>query len=230
MLLSLSVLVVTLMGQSGAADADRLAEAARLDACIAKLDEDPEAAYEDGLAWVGEGGRPFAKQCTALALIELGHAAEGAARLEDLANADDGGSLSQRIVYLTQSGNAWLVAGQPEAALVTLDNAIRLSPADPHLKADRATALMTLNRWNDALSDLDDALGYLPRDGGILKLRAETRLNIGDLTGARQDVVSAIAIDPEDIDAYVLRGRVNEAERVRAEDPPAEQLEIIGLE
>ena len=223
-MLLLSGLLVALIGQSSAGDAGRQAEADRLAACLEQIETDAEAAYEDGLAWINEGGRPFAKQCTALALIELGHAAEGAIRLEELANADDAGSLSQRIVYLAQSGNAWLVAGQPEAALVTLGNAIRLSPSDPQLKADRATALMALDRWSEAAPDLDEALQYLPADGGIRRLRAETRLNLGDLKGAREDVLQAIELDLEDVEAHVLHGRIKQAEWAIAEDPPAEEI------
>lgn len=213
MMFSAATLLLTAMGQSASGNAGRADEQRRLEACIAKLDESPEEAYEDGLAWVGEGGRPFAKQCTALALVELGHAAEGAIRLEELANADDGGSLAQRIIYLTQSGNAWLIAGEPEAALVTLNNAIRISPIDPNLNADRAAAYMQLYRWNSALADLNIALNALPRDTGILKMRAETRLNLSDYEGAMNDINDAMAVDRTDITTLVLRGHVREAMR-----------------
>lgn len=225
MLISATAALLFALGQSGAGDAGRLVEAQRLDACIVKIDENPEEAYEDGLAWINEGARPFARQCTALALVELGHAAEGAARLEELANAEDGGSLGQRVIYLTQSGNAWLIAGQPAAALVTLNNAIRLSPQDPELKADRAAALMELGKWGEAQTDLDEALVALPADGAVLKMRAETRLNLNDLSGAEKDIARAISVNAEDIDAYVLRGRVREAQRIQAaEGPPPDIL------
>ncbi|MEL7452303.1 MAG: tetratricopeptide repeat protein [Pseudomonadota bacterium] len=226
MLISATAALLVAFGQTGAGDAGRLAEAQRLDACIAKIGENPEEAYEDGLAWINEGARPFARQCTALALVELGHAAEGAARLEELANAEDGGSLGQRVIYLTQSGNAWLVAGQPAAALVTLNNAIRLSPQDPELKADRAAAFMELGKWGEAQSDLNEALIGLPSDSAILKMRAETRLNLNDLSGAENDVARAISLNAEDIDAYVLRGRVREARRIQSEEGPPPDLLI----
>ena len=93
--------------------ADGTGEAPEL--CIEKIDKDAEAAYQDGLSWLSRGNRPAARHCTALALIALGHEAEGAARLEELANAPDGGTLEERGVYLVQSGNAWLMAGMPDA-------------------------------------------------------------------------------------------------------------------
>lgn len=222
MLIAITGLALTLMGQSagpfGSAQADRLVEAQRLDACIAKLDDDPEGAYDDGLKWINEGGRPYARQCTALALVELGQAAEGAVRLEDLANAENGGSLSQRVIYLTQSGNAWLLAGAPEAALVTLNNAIKLSPNNPLLKADRAAAYMALGQWTAAARDLNIAKRSRPYDTSMLQMRAETRLNLDDLEGAKADIDAALAIDHTDIKTLLLRGRVIEALRLAEED------------
>jgi len=217
LILSAAILTVT-MGQSASGTAGRAAEQERLEACIAKINENAAEAYEDGLAWVNEGGRPFARQCTALALIELGHAAEGAVRLEDLANADNGGSIRQRVIYLTQSGNAWLLAGAPDAALVTLNNAIKLNPNDPNLYADRAAAYMELEKWEEAEIDLDLAYQSLSNDTTILKMRAETRLNLQDLDGAELDIKEAMAIDISDVQTLLLRGRIREAQRVRAED------------
>ena len=85
-------------------------EQARLDACLTRIESDPEEAYEDGLAWLYQGNRPGARQCTALALIALGHPEEGAERLKNLANSTDGGTLEQRAAYLSQAGNAWIEA------------------------------------------------------------------------------------------------------------------------
>lgn len=209
-----TALISLFMGQSATGTAARVDEQKRLNNCLVKIRENAEEAYEDGLAWVNEGGRPFARQCTALALVELGHAAEGAIRLEDLANASNGGSLRQRVIYLTQAGNAWILAGAPEAALTALDNALKLGPDDAALHADRAAAYMVLERWEEALVDLDFALGALRRDQSIWKMRAETRLNLGDLDGAEYDVGKAMALDATDIPTLLLRGRVREARRL----------------
>ena len=218
MFLAATAFVLITMGQSSAGDLGRVEEQRRLEACIDQIKEDPAAAYDAGLAWVNEGGRPFARQCTALALVELGHEAEGALRLENLANASNGGSLRQRLIYLTQAGNAWLLASLPEAALVTINNALSLNQSDPHLHADRAAAYMQLEKWSEAEADLSFAHGQLPRDIEVLKMRAEARLNLGDLQGAELDVADAIAINSKDIPTLVLRGRVREAMRVRSEE------------
>ncbi|WP_373009653.1 hypothetical protein [Hyphomonas sp.] len=200
-------------------------EATRLDTCIARIDEDPEEAYEDALAWSFEGNRPGSRQCVALSLIALGQEAEGAARLEELANATDGGTLEKRALYLTQAGNAWLVAGAPEAAILTITNALKIIPNDPDLLVDRASAHILLEQWTQAISDLDAALESAPGFGTAHHLRAEARLNTGDLDMALADVKAAMQAEPDNIDTLVLRGRVREAIRlseVRIVPPQAE--------
>lgn len=189
-------------------------EPEKLQACINRIETDPDGAYEDGLAWLYQGNRPAARQCTALALIALGRADEGAARLESLANAPDGGSMDQRFIYLTQAGNAWMQAGAPEAAIVTLTNAIKLKPQNADLYIDRASAHLMLREWDEGIKDLDTALEMSPGDAQAHQLRAEARLNMGDAQSALKDVESSLAADPENIDTLVLRGRVREAIRL----------------
>ena len=211
-ILAAAAISVALLQNVGADIAAR--EATRLDACIARIDVDAEEAYEDALAWSFEGNRPGARQCVALALIALGQEDEGAARLEELANASDGGTMEQRALYLTQAGNAWLVAGAPEAAVVTLTNALKIMPNEPNLLVDRASAQILLGKWSEAIKDLDKALEALPGLAAAHQLRAEARLNMNDLEPALADVKAAMAAEPDNIDTLVLRGRIREAIRL----------------
>lgn len=190
-------------------------EAERLAACREKIEVAPDEAYEDGLAWLLEGSRPGARYCTALALLELGQEAEAAHRLEMLANAPDGGTLEQRGVYLAQSGNAWLAAGLPDAALVTLNNAVRLSPSDPAIYRDRARAHILLENWRDAESDLNAALGFAPDSFDAYYLRAKALLAQEQYDRAMADVTQARSLDPENVDILVLRGDIREAQRLK---------------
>src|SRR5262245_39868087 len=186
-------------------------ESVRLQNCIDRIDRDPEEAYQDGLAWVAIGNRPAARQCVAMALIALGQEAEGAAQLEALANAPDGGSLDQRGVYLAQSGNAWLLAKMPDAAVVTLTNAIKLLPQDGEVRKDRARAYIALKKWTEAGKDLDASIELSPGDAGALRLRAYALLKMDRLEDAWQDVEKALKQSPKDVDAAVLRGDIREA-------------------
>lgn len=190
------------------------AEAERLSACIELIETDPEAAYEDALAWLMAGNRPPARQCAALALIELGHVEEGAARLEALANAPDAGGLEARARFLGQAGNAWLLAGFPEAAVTALSNAIKIEEDNASLYADRAAARLALEQWRPALGDLDTALAADPGDPDALALRARALLALERYDEALADIEAARLAVPEDIDLLVLRGEIREAKRL----------------
>ncbi len=199
--------------QSASTNAASL-EQARLNACLKKIQVNAQEAYEDALAWSNEGNRAPARYCTSLALIALGLEAEGAARLEDLANAEDGGSMSERALYLAQSGNAWLSAGLPEAAIVTLTNAIKLIQDDPDIYKDRAAAYMLSEKWPEAIRDLDAALALVPIDVEALHMRGQAQLNNKNFSAAMADVEAAMRADPKNIDVLVLRGQIREAMRL----------------
>lgn len=210
--LSLFLASIALM-QSAAAE-----ESARFQTCLETIETDPAAGYEFGLQWSYQGNRPAARQCTALALIELGQPAEGAARLETLANATDGGSLEQRAVYLTQAGNAWFQAGAPEAAELAFTNALKLSPQDPSLFIDRASARLAEEKFGDAIKDLDTALGLQPGNTTAHQLRAKAYLVLEQFDNAEADVRAAMQAEPENIDILLLRGDVREARRLSEEN------------
>lgn len=216
----MSVLAMALailpVSQSAIANIER-AEQERLNACIDQVDADAEQAYEDSLRWLGEGARPAARYCNALAIIGLGNYKEGAARLEELAVAPDAGGEADRALYLAQSGNAWLSAGYPDAAITTLTNALKLAPTDADVRTDRAAAYLMVEEWQPAVDDLDLALSRYPNDLEALRLRARAHLNLQDLEKAEADMSRAMFLDARDIDTLVLRGDIREAKRLAEE-------------
>ena len=192
-------------------------EQRRLNACLERQIDEPEEAYEDGLAWLSEGNRPGARYCTATSLIELGQYVEGADRLEALANAPDGGTLEDRAIYLAQAGNAWLIAGLPEEAINTLTDAIRLNNNSADLYLDRARAYLAQEKWKEGEADLDMVLTMQPHYTEALVLRGEAKLRQNRLDDAMADVVQARAVEEANIDALLLRGRIREAQRIAEE-------------
>ena len=212
-----------LMMQSAGAELAK-AEEARLQACVAKIETDPENAYEDGLAWSYEGNRPGARQCTALALIALGNYETGAERLESLATSTDGGSMEQRAIYLSQAGQAWIMAGAPEVAVVSFTDALTMAPGKMDLLLDRASAYILIEEWDKALSDLDLALANSPGFGPAHQLRAEVYINKKSYDLAMRDVEAAMAADPKNIDTLLVRGRVREATRISEQDGAQETV------
>lgn len=196
-------------------------EQERLEQCVNQIDKDAEVAYQDGLTWMAKGNRPAARHCTALALIALGQEAEGAARLEELANAPDAGSLEERGLYLTQSGNAWLLADMPDAAIVTLTNALKLLPNDGELYKDRARAYLKLGKLQEAGFDLDAAIQRSAGNAEAYRMRGYVLMKSNRLADAWKDVETAMRLAPKDIDVLVLRGDVREAMRIAGMDDPS---------
>ena len=221
-LIALAAGTVLMMQTAGAEIAK--AEDARLAACVEKIETNPEDAYEDGLAWTFEGNRPGARQCTALALIALGNYEVGADRLEALATSTDGGTMEQRALYLSQAGQAWIMAGAPDLAVVSFTDALSLAPGTLDLLLDRASANMMLEEWDTALSDLDLALANSPGYGPAHQLRAEVHLNKKSYDAALRDVESAMEADPKNIDTLLVRGRVREAIRLEQADGAVDKI------
>lgn len=221
-MLSIAALfTVLLTGQSSAESivaAIKADEVARLEACIAKIDDMPEEAYEDALAWVGEGSRPPARQCRALALVALEQFEEGAKKLEALAAAPDAGTLDQRALFLSQAGSAWLQASAFEEAIVSLTEALRLRPQETLFRIDRAIALIALQRYGQAREDLDTALAQEPDNSTAYQLRAEVNLREDQLQAARDDIEAALSLSPQNVDVALLRGEIREAIRLNEEE------------
>lgn len=216
----LAALALVFVAFSSTALAQGQSDDQRLTACLDKIESDAATAYEDGLRWQEAGRRPAARVCVALALIALGQREEGALRLEELANSPDAGGLEERAVYLAQAGNAWLVAGAPEAAIVTLTNALKLAPRDAALFIDRARVHMTMKAWDLAGADLDRAIELSPGHAEALYLRAKSLTESGRLEDAWDDVKAAMRADPSSVDVLVLRGQVREAMRAKGLKDP----------
>jgi len=196
-------------------------EQEKLEHCLDQIDKDAEVAYQDGLTWLSKGNRPPARQCTALALIALGQEAEGAHRLEELANAPDAGGIEERGVYLAQSGNAWLLANMPDEAIVTLTNAMKLRPSDGELFKDRSRAHVMLKHWKEAASDLDNAIQLSAADAEAYRLRGYALMKQNRLAEAWNDVEAAQRLAPKDVNVLLLRGDVREAMRLQGIEDPA---------
>ncbi|HEV7689335.1 MAG TPA: tetratricopeptide repeat protein [Hyphomonadaceae bacterium] len=211
------LLAATLLAGAFAMAPSALAQAApsevdRHKACIIKIDTDAKGAYEDALQWMtASGDRPAARHCAALALIELGQPAEGAIRLEDLANAGDSGSIDERGVYLAQAGNAWLIARNADAAIVALTNAMKLKQNDSELLKDRARAFIMKKEWEDAGADLNAANNLAPRDDEALRLRAGVLKELKRYDEAWGDISTATAIAPTEVKNVVVRGDIRVA-------------------
>ena len=182
------------------------ADPARYAACMTLAREDPEAGFDSALTWEGLGGGNPARHCIAVALIGLGHHAEGASRLENLAETLTPSTLSLRSEILAQSGQAWLLAGNLERAHAVQSIALQFDPDNPELLVDRSITLASAENYGEALEDLNAAEGLAPDRVDILIYRASAYRFLDQEDLALKDVERALMLEPNNPFALLERG------------------------
>jgi tetratricopeptide (TPR) repeat protein len=115
--------------------------------------------------------------------------------------------LDPRKAHVTR-GELYLELGEAQRALPDLDEAIRLDPKDPNTRVGRAQACYKEKRWAEGVEACEQALKLLPGSPLLLALRAAGRHELHEEDKALADVTEALAADPEDVHAYLLRGEV----------------------
>jgi tetratricopeptide (TPR) repeat protein len=183
----------------------RIAEGPDYEKCLAMLSDDPSGAYVFADAWIATGGGDGAVHCEALADIALGNPEIGAAMLEKLA-ADSTAAALARAMIFGQAEEAWMMASQPDRAYDAATQALALKPDDADLLIERASSAIAMNRFMDAIDDLNHALDLDPRREDALVLRGAAWRNEDKLELAQADIDHAIDIDPDDPEALLQRG------------------------
>jgi tetratricopeptide (TPR) repeat protein len=192
-------------GATPAPPTPRIATGPDYDHCLAMLYDDPTGAKNFADTWAASGGGDGAMHCQALAQIELGNAAIGADMLERLADATKAPDQVRASVY-DQAVQAWEMAGKSDRAFDAATLALALSPSDPELMIDRAEAEGSLQRYHEAIDDLDHALAIDPRRTEAFVLRASAWRHLNNLEVATSDIEHALALDPDNAEALLERG------------------------
>jgi tetratricopeptide (TPR) repeat protein len=185
----------------------------RYEACLAQVGENPEAGYEEGLAWRAQGGGWPAQHCAALGLIAMGETELGARRMLTNAEFAITASDATRAIMYGQAGDAFLIANLPERALTAFQRGRDFAPLDAGLALGAADAAQAAGRWDVVEAAATAAIELDASEARAWRLRAEARLEAGDLDAAEADMEEARRLDPDDIEALLLRGRISETRR-----------------
>ena len=187
----------------------RLGEGRDYEHCMDMMASDPSGALDFAEAWEATGGGEGAQHCHAMASIELGDPAAGAAMLDRLAQDSAAPALTRAAVF-GQAGRAWMMAGDAPRAYASATLAATLAPDDPDLLIDRAVAGATLGRFPEVVDDLTRALDLDPRRADALVYRAAAQRHLERLDLAADDIDRAFALDPDDPEALLERGIIRE--------------------
>jgi tetratricopeptide (TPR) repeat protein len=187
----------------------RIAEGAGYGHCLDMLATDPSGADALSATLASTDGVEAAEHCHALAQVDLGNSAAGAALLDRLAATSTASAVSRAVIF-GQADQAWTMAGDAEHAYASANQALALSPDDPDLLVGRAIAALSLEKYDQAADDLSHALDLDPKRADALTLRATAYRNLGRLDAASEDIDHAFALDPENPDVLLERGIIRQ--------------------
>ncbi|MGE3143198.1 MAG: hypothetical protein AB7L65_07730 [Hyphomonadaceae bacterium] len=196
--------------------------AARLARCVAAIEANPEQGYEEAMAWAADTHEVDAYECSAMALVAMGHIESGARRFELAARGVPASNAGARAMLYSKAGNAYLLARDGPHALAALSEAVTLlanTPAAlPDALIDRARAYAMVTEWRQSEEDLSRALDLRPNDALALRLRADARMRQHAFDLAEADAQAAVTLEPNSVDARLALGNVREAKRTG--EPP----------
>ena len=193
--------------EAAAQDAPQSAAPSRLTQCLQRTRQDPQAALDYAQAWretASETELAQSAHCAGLALVRL-QRFDDALRIFDAAREEVvAGNPAYRARLGGMAGHAALAGGDAEAALAQFDSAIidAIGGADASLAAgleiDKARALVTLERNEEAVAALERARGADADDPRAWLLSATLSRRMDRLPEAQAQIEQAVLLAPQD--------------------------------
>lgn len=188
-----------------AEEAEMNATSAWLRTCLGQLEEDPARAHATAQIRRTEttgADRVLANHCLGMAASELGLWQDARAAFSDARGETPQDETRTRARFAALAGNAALAGGDPDSALALLtlaeDDARSAKAAllEAIAATDRARALVSLGRGDEALSALESATVLAPdrAEGWLLKATLLRRME--RLSGAQSAIERAAALAP----------------------------------
>lgn len=185
--------------------------------CIALIDQSPDRAYEEGMAWAAETHSLFGYRCAAMALVAEHRYEDAARRFQSLASSISPDLTALRAELFSQAGNAWLLDNNGASARSAFTLAITTLNNDrtqlPDLLIDRARAYAMEHDYRHAEEDLSSSLDVRPNDPLALRLRAAARMQQSAYDLAETDAEAALALEPHNVDNLLVLGNIRESRR-----------------
>jgi tetratricopeptide (TPR) repeat protein len=180
--------------------------------CADQIKADPAKAAAVADAWYGRGGGALARQCAALAYVALGRWSEAALSFEQAAREAERAQQVAAANLWVQAGNARLAAGEPAAAITSLDAALLTGmlsgPMKGEARLDRARANVAAGDLAVARTDLDEALKLVPEDPLAWLLSASLARRMGQMERAQVEIAEASKRSPDDASVALEAGRI----------------------
>ena len=158
---------------------------------------------------------------SAAAYMLRAQAREEAGNLDQaLADYRDASRLDpKRISAMTAEGSIWRKKGDPDKAIAAYDRALAADDKRAATYKLRAEAYAAKGQRKLAMADIGHAL-KLSWSADLLKTRAALRLDGGDTMGAVNDADAMLKANPNNADAFALRGAAFARRRTTAAHSP----------
>ena len=135
----------------------------KLQACLKKADDLPDIAAANAEAWFWRGGGEAARLCRDYALFNAGEFVPAGKGFIALAHLHEKNNPKQAATLYAQAGLAFLRGDDRKNSDIAYNKAVALTPNDPEILTDRATARIGDQRYWDAITDLNQALKIRPK-------------------------------------------------------------------
>ena len=113
------------------------------------------------------------------------------------------------------SGNVFMLAGQPQQALTVFQEALHDHDALPALHVNAAAALTEMERYDEAIEACDRAIALEPGHSRALSAKGRALLAVGRPSDALIALQDALLRRPDHVEALVYRGlALNQLERL----------------
>ena len=176
--------------------------------CVENLRRDVEAGRTEAARWIAQGGGAPALHCQALGDLAAGKPRLAGVRLAEIAERSDAGDALMRARLLGQAALAFVEAEDFAAADNALKAAYALAPEGGELDLVAARVALADGR-NQAAADAvtkAETAGLVSPAGYVVRARANIALQ--QTRAAADDVVSALSLDPLNVDALTVRGEL----------------------
>ncbi|MEP0324257.1 tetratricopeptide repeat protein [Bauldia litoralis] len=95
-----------------------------------------------------------------------------------------------------------------DRALFDFETALRLAPKNKRGLTGKASALIALNNYEEAIATYSELIAIDPSDVSSIEARASVKTIAGDMTGAIRDFSTAILMEPNDAELYFTRANL----------------------
>lgn len=184
---------------------------ARHQECVRLVIVDLEEGRLGAQRWVTEGGGAPAHHCLAIADLAAGFPKLAAIRLRELADRADAGDTTARARILAEAALAWIDADDVAQAEEAIGAAKARAPALAELDFVAAKIYAADNRWQAAADSVSAAEKKNVKAPEAYVIRARAYRALGRDADAADDVVSALTLEPLNIEALTLRGELQQA-------------------